>query len=85
MVNQTISILGKDNWHTKYVPKFYGPSFHQHHDLAMHAKQLLLLLLYAAVIVICCCYCYMLLLLLYAVIVMLLLLYAVIVLSCYIV
>ena len=24
---------------TKDVPKFYEPSFHQQHDLAMHAKQ----------------------------------------------
>ena len=31
-----ISILGKENWHTKDVLKFYGPSFHQQHDLAMH-------------------------------------------------
>ena len=62
MVNQTISILDKDNWHTKDVPKFYGPSFHQHHDLSMHAKQLLLLLLYAVIVLHCYCYCFTLLL-----------------------
>ena len=31
--------VGKENWHTKDVLKFYGPSFHQQHDPAMHAKQ----------------------------------------------
>ena len=42
-------ILGKENWRTKDVLKFYGPSFHQQHDLAMHAKQWFTLLLFSMV------------------------------------
>ena len=34
-----LSILGKENWHTKDMLKFNGQSFHQQHHLAMHAKQ----------------------------------------------
>ena len=38
--NPTISIFEQRNWHTKDVLKFYCLSFHQQHDLAVHAKQL---------------------------------------------